>query len=177
VGETKEQMLAMLDITTPLLPADKPRYLMGVGAPEDLLEGVARGVDLFDCVLPTRLARNGALFTHQGRINIRNARFRRDEVPIEEGCQCYTCSHFSRAYLRHLFKAGELLAYRLATIHNVHFLLELMRGVRASLAAGRFSTFKHEFLAHYPIIPHQVRAANRESRRARVEGQRSATSR
>jgi queuine tRNA-ribosyltransferase len=128
-------------------------------------------------VLPTRLARNGALFTRQGRINIRNARFRRDEVPIEEGCQCYTCSHFSRAYLRHLFKAGELLAYRLATIHNVHFLLELMRGVRASLAAGRFSTFKHEFLAHYPIIPHQLRAANRERRQARVEGQRSTASR
>ncbi|MGD9047322.1 MAG: tRNA guanosine(34) transglycosylase Tgt [Anaerolineae bacterium] len=177
VGETKEQMHAMLDITAPLLPVDKPRYLMGVGAPEDLLEGVARGVDLFDCVLPTRLARNAALFTRRGRINIRNARFERDAYPIEEGCQCYTCSHFSRAYLRHLFKAGELLAYRLATVHNVHFLLELMREVRASLAAGHFSTFKNEFLADYPIIPHQVRAANREKRRARVEGQRSKTSR
>jgi queuine tRNA-ribosyltransferase len=170
VGETKDQMHAMLDITTPLLPADKPRYLMGVGAPEDLLEGVAHGVDLFDCVLPTRLARNAALFTRRGRINIRNARFKRDAYPIEEGCQCYTCGHFSRAYLRHLFKAGELLAYRLATIHNVHFLLELMRQVRASLAAGRFSTYKNEFLAGYPIIPHQVRAANREARRARIEG-------
>jgi queuine tRNA-ribosyltransferase len=173
VGETKEQMHTMLDITTPLLPPDKPRYLMGVGAPEDLLEGVARGIDLFDCVLPTRLARNAALFTRRGRINIRNARFERDGLPIEEGCQCYTCRHFSRAYLRHLFKVGELLAYRLATIHNVHFMLQLMRDVRQNLAAGHFSTFKEEFLADYPIIPHQVRAANRQKRGSRVEGPRS----
>ncbi len=165
VGETKEQMYSMLDITVPLLPADKPRYLMGVGAPEDLLEGVARGVDLFDCVLPTRLARNAALFTRQGRLNIRNAQFARDARPIEAGCSCYTCQHFSRAYLRHLFKAGELLAYRLATIHNVHFLLALMRDIRAALAQGRFVAFKEAFLAHYPIIPHEVRAANRERRK------------
>ena len=164
VGETKEQMYSMLDITVPSLPADKPRYLMGVGAPEDLLEGVARGVDLFDCVLPTRLARNAALFTRQGRLNIRNAQFARDARPIEAGCSCYTCQHFSRAYLRHLFKAGELLAYRLATIHNVHFLLALMRDIRAALAQGRFVAFKEAFLAHYPIIPHEVRAANRERR-------------
>jgi queuine tRNA-ribosyltransferase len=167
VGETKQQMHDMLDITTPLLPADRPRYLMGVGAPEDLLEGVARGVDLFDCVLPTRLARNAALFTRRGRINIRNARFERDASPIEPGCECYTCRHFSRAYLRHLFKAGELLAYRLATIHNLHFMLELMRELRASLAAGHFSAFKDRFLADYPTIPDHVRAANREARGAR----------
>ena len=147
VGESKEQMYAMLDVTTPLLPAGKPRYLMGVGAPEDLLEGVARGVDLFDCVLPTRLARNAALLTRRGRLNIRNARFERDPAPIEEGCGCYTCRHFSRAYLRHLFKAGEILAARLATIHNVHFLLQLMRDIRAAIAADRFSAFKAEFLA------------------------------
>ena len=147
VGESKEQMYAMLDVTTPLLPADKPRYLMGVGAPEDLLEGVARGVDLFDCVLPTRLARNAALLTRRGRLNIRNARFERDPAPIEEGCGCYTCRHFSRAYLRHLFKAGEILAARLATIHNVHFLLQLMRDIRAAIAADRFPAFKAEFLA------------------------------
>ena len=165
VGETKEQMYSMLDITVPSLPADKPRYLMGVGAPEDLLEGVARGVDLFDCVLPTRLARNAALFTRQGRLNIRNAQFARDARPIESGCSCYTCQHFSRAYLRHLFKAGELLAYRLATIHNVHFLLALMRDIRAALAQGRFLAFKEAFLAQYPIIPHEVRAANRERRK------------
>ena len=167
VGETKEEMYAMLDITTPSLPKDKPRYLMGVGAPEDLLEGVARGVDLFDCVLPTRLARNGALFTRAGRINIRNARFARDAAPIEAGCQCYTCRNFSRAYLRHLFKAGELLASRLATIHNVHFLLELMRDIRESITAGSLQAFREEFLGNYPIIPHDVRAANREKRKSR----------
>jgi len=167
VGETKEQMHDMLDITLSLLPEDKPRYLMGVGAPEDLLEGVARGVDLFDCVLPTRLARNAALFTRQGRLNIRNAQFARDAGPIEAGCACYTCQHFSRAYLRHLFKAGELLAYRLATIHNAHFLLALMRDIRQALAQGRFLAFKEAFLAQYPIIPHEVRAANRERRKQR----------
>lgn len=168
VGETKEQMVAMLDITTPLLPSAKPRYLMGVGAPEDLLEGVARGVDLFDCVLPTRLARNAGLFTQQGRINIRNARFERDTAPIEEGCPCFTCQNFSRAYLRHLFKAGELLAYRLASIHNLHFLLALMCDIRMAIANDRFLAFRDEFLANYPIIPHHVRAANREKRESRI---------
>ena len=169
VGETKEQMYAMLDLTAPLLPASKPRYLMGVGAPEDLLESVSRGIDLFDCVLPTRLARNAALFTRQGRLNMRNARFERDPAAIEEDCACYTCRHFSRAYLRHLFKVEELLAYRLATIHNVHFLLQLMRDVRTAIAEGRFAGFKADFLADYPIIPHEVRAANREKRgKARV---------
>lgn len=168
VGETKEQMVAMLDITTPLLPSAKPRYLMGVGAPEDLLEGVARGVDLFDCVLPTRLARNAGLFTQQGRINIRNARFERDTAPIDEGCPCFTCQNFSRAYLRHLFKAGELLAYRLASIHNLHFLLALMCDIRMAIANDRFLAFRDEFLANYPIIPHHVRAANRERRESRI---------
>jgi len=164
VGESKAQMHAMLDVVTPLLPEGKPRYLMGVGAPEDLLEGVARGIDLFDCVLPTRLARNAALFTHQGRINIRNAQYARDPAPVEEGCGCYTCRTFSRAYLRHLFKAGEILAARLATIHNVHFLLQLARDMRAAIAEDCFGAFKDEFLAGYPIIPHEVRAANRERR-------------
>jgi queuine tRNA-ribosyltransferase len=167
VGESKEQMYAMLDITTPLLPADKPRYLMGVGAPEDLLEAVDRGVDLFDCVLPTRLARNAALFSRQGRLNMRNARFERDPAPVEAGCTCYTCQTFSRAYVRHLFKAGEMLGARLATIHNVHFLLQLMRDVRAAIAEDRFLAFKQEFLAGYPIIPHQARAASREKRKSR----------
>ncbi|MGQ9599716.1 MAG: tRNA guanosine(34) transglycosylase Tgt [Anaerolineae bacterium] len=167
VGETKEEMQAMLEVTVPLLPADKPRYLMGVGAPEDLLESVARGIDLFDCVLPTRLARNAALLTRHGRINIRNARFERDPAPIEEGCRCYCCRHFSRAYLRHLFKAEELLAYRLATIHNVHFMIELMREIRQAIAEGRFRSFKEQFLADYPIIPHEVRTENRRKRGAR----------
>ena len=177
VGETKEQMHAMLDVTIPALPLGKPRYLMGVGAPEDLLECVARGVDLFDCVLPTRLARNAALFTRQGRLNLRNARFERDAMPIEEGCACYTCHHFSRAYLRHLFRVGELLAYRLATIHNVHFLLQLMRDMRAVVASGRFSSFKDGFLANYSTIPHQVRAANRERRRSQNKNHGSPTAR
>ena len=171
VGETKEDMAAMLDITTPLLPEDKPRYLMGVGAPEDLVAGVARGVDMFDCVLPTRLARNGALFTRTGRINMRNARFARDRAPVEAGCQCYTCRNFSRAYLRHLFKAGELLASRLATIHNVHFLLDLMRDIREAIANHSFQAFSEEFLRRYPVIPHDVRAANQAKRGARGASQ------
>jgi queuine tRNA-ribosyltransferase len=157
-------MRAMLDITAPALPVDKPRYLMGVGSPEDLLEGVGQGIDLFDCVLPTRLARNGALFSRRGRINIRNARFVRDGGPIEDGCECSTCLRFSRAYLRHLFKAGELLGYRLASVHNVHFLLQLMREIRASIAAGSFVSYREEFLAEYRVIPHEVRAASRERR-------------
>jgi queuine tRNA-ribosyltransferase len=166
VGERKPDMYDMLDVTVPLLPAGKPRYLMGVGAPEDLLEAVARGVDLFDCVLPTRLARNAALFTRQGRLNIRNAQFERDPAPIEAGCGCYTCQHFSRAYLRHLFKAKEILAARLATIHNVHFLLALMGDMRQAIEAGTFDAFKAEFLSAYPIIPHDIRAANRERRKS-----------
>jgi queuine tRNA-ribosyltransferase len=171
VGETKEQMYAILDATAPLLPQNKPRYLMGVGAPEDLIEGVARGVDMFDCVLPTRLARNGALFTRTGRINIRNAQFARDDAPIEAGCQCYTCRNFSRAYLRHLFKAGELLASRLATIHNVHFSLKLMRDIQEAIAGGSLQAFKQELLRNYPIIPHDLRAANGEKRKSRSKSQ------
>lgn len=149
VGEPKPVMHRILDITTPLLPVDKPRYLMGVGAPDDLVEGVARGIDLFDCVLPTRLARNAALLTRQGRINLRNARFSADPGPIEEQCDCYCCRHFSRAYLRHLFKAEELLGYRLATIHNICFQVRLMRDIRIAIAQGTFGQFRSEFLASY----------------------------
>jgi queuine tRNA-ribosyltransferase len=147
VGETKAEMHATLDVTTPLLPEDKPRYLMGVGSPEDLFEGVARGIDLFDCVLPTRIARNGAVFTRQGRLNLRNARHAEDPRPIEEGCACYTCQHFSRAYLRHLVVAKEILGLRLTTIHNLHFVLELMRQIRTSILEGTFAIFKDEFLS------------------------------
>jgi queuine tRNA-ribosyltransferase len=164
VGETKALMHSMLDITVPHLPADKPRYLMGVGAPEDLVEAAARGVDLFDCVLPTRLARNASLFTREGRINIRNAKFQRDRRAIDEGCECYTCSNFSRAYLRHLFQAGELLAYRLGSIHNVHFVLKLMRDMRNAIAAGTFGAFRRGFLESYSVIPHEVRLENRQKR-------------
>lgn len=162
VGETKEQMYATLEETVPHLPPDRPRYLMGVGAPEDILEAVARGIDLFDCVLPTRVARNGGLLTHEGRLNIRNARYARDPNPIEPGCTCYTCQHFSRAYLRHLFKAEEILGLRLATIHNLHFMQQLMVRIRQSIREGRFHAFKEEFLARYRIPDQEVRQRNKQ---------------
>lgn len=149
VGETKPEMLSMLDVTVPCLPVDRPRYLMGVGAPEDLIAGAQRGIDLFDCVLPTRLARNASLFTRHGRINIRNARFERDPEPVDASCTCYTCTHFGRAYLRHLFRTSELLAYRLATIHNLHFVLSLMRQIRGAIADCCLDGFQDDFLAEY----------------------------
>jgi queuine tRNA-ribosyltransferase len=147
VGETKPVMYEMIETSTPSLPEDKPRYLMGVGTPEDLVEGVERGIDMFDCVMPTRNARNGTFFTSFGKLTIKNARYERDSGPIDPECRCHTCLNFSRAYLRHLFNAGEVLALRLGTIHNLFFYLTLMRGVRESLAAGTFKKFKKEFLA------------------------------
>lgn len=167
VGETKEQMYAALDVTVPALPADKPRYLMGVGAPEDILEAVARGVDIFDCVLPTRVARNGGLFTRHGRLNLRNARYAADPLPVEPGCDCYTCQHFSRAYLRHLFKAEETLALHLATVHNVCFMVRLLEEIRDHIRAGSFAKFKADFLAAYRIPDQEVRQAQRENRKRR----------
>ncbi len=164
VGEPKEAMHAMLEETVPLLPEDSPRYLMGVGSPEDMFECVARGIDVFDCVLPTRIARNGALLTRSGRLNIRNARYADDPAPVEEGCACYTCRTFSRAYLRHLIRARELLGYRLTTVHNVHFLLNLMREIRQSILDGTFAPFKEEFLAGYRIVEHEVRQRDRKAR-------------
>ncbi len=157
VGESKADMHAMLEVLHPLLPRHKPRYLMGVGSPEDLFECVARGVDQFDCVLPTRIARNGAVFTHQGRINLRKAQFAEDKGPIEEGCGCYACRTFSRAYLRHLIKAKEILALRLATLHNLHFMLETMRRIRRSIFDGSFVQYKQEFLAAYQAVPEERR--------------------
>ena len=149
VGEPKEMTRQMVDLTVSLLPEDKPRHLLGVGSPEDLFDYVARGIDIFDCVLPTRLARNGAVLVRTGRLNLRNARFADDPAPIEEGCECYTCRHFSRAYLRHLIKAKEILGLRLATLHNLHFMLNLMRQIRQSILDGTFTAFKEEFLAGY----------------------------
>jgi len=149
VGEPKEKTWEMLDVTVPLLPAYAPRYLMGVGSPEDLFEGVERGIDLFDCVLPTRLARNGAVFTSRGRINLRKAELAEDPAPIEKGCGCYTCRHFSRAYLRHLLKAREILGLRLNTIHNLYFMVELMGRIRAAILEGRFAALKNDFLSRY----------------------------
>jgi queuine tRNA-ribosyltransferase len=161
VGETKTAMYATLDTTCPALPADRPRYLMGVGAPEDLIEAVHRGVDLFDCVLPTRLARNGALLTPNGRINLRSAHYAEDPQPVQEDCGCYTCRTFSRAYLRHLYKAGEITALRLGTIHNLYFVLDLMRQIRAAIGEGRFGEFRAAFLSRYQISDQRVRHEQR----------------
>lgn len=149
VGESKADMHAVLELLHPLLPRHKPRYLMGVGSPEDLFECVARGVDQFDCVLPTRLARNGAVLTRHGRLNLRNARYTEDPAPIEEGCACYTCRTFSRAYLRHLVVAKEITGLHLATLHNLHFMLETMRRIRQAILDGRFADYKASFLAEY----------------------------
>ena len=146
VGETKPVMYEMIEASVPSLPEDKPRYLMGVGTPEDLVEGVDRGIDMFDCVMPTRNARNGTFFTSFGKVVIRNARYERDEQPIDPECGCSTCRTFTRAYLRHLFNTGEVLALRLGTIHNVFFYLNLMRNIRVSIEEGRFKEFKKEFL-------------------------------
>ena len=145
VGEDKETTLAMVAATTPELPEDKPRYLMGLGTPEDLVEGVARGVDMFDCVLPTRNARNGTAFTDTGRVVIRNAGYARDPEPLSADCGCYTCRHYSRAYLRHLFVSREILAYRLLTLHNLYYYFDLMSRIRQALAADRFADFRRDF--------------------------------
>ncbi len=161
VGEPKETMHAMLAETVPLLPATKPRYLMGVGSPEDLFECVARGIDMFDCVMPTRIARNGALFTRHGRLNVRNAAFRTQAGPIEADCDCYTCRTFAVAYLHHLFRSEELLAYRLATIHNLRFMQRLMDDIRRAILAGSFIKLKDEFLAGFSTVDEQVRAEQR----------------
>jgi queuine tRNA-ribosyltransferase len=147
IGEGAAAMYATVAHTTPLLPADAPRYLMGVGTPQDLLECTARGVDMFDCVLPTRNARTGTLFTSTGRINIKGAAFARDERPVDADCGCYTCRHFSRAYLRHLYVAREILGLRLNTIHNLHYYLDLMRQARRTIADGSFASWKADCLA------------------------------
>lgn len=149
VGEAKPDMYAMLDVTADVLPVEQPRYLMGVGFPEDLVEAVARGVDLFDCVAPTRMGRTGAFFTADGRRNIRNARFRLLDAPLDPACSCATCTRFSTAYVRHLFVAEELLGLRLLSLHNVHFLVSLMRTAREAIAAGTFDGWSQDWLARY----------------------------
>ncbi|CAG2159206.1 tRNA guanosine(34) transglycosylase Tgt [Cupriavidus numazuensis] len=145
VGEPKEDMMRVLEHVAPRLPADKPHYLMGVGTPEDLVAGVAAGVDMFDCVMPTRNARNGWLFTRYGDVKIRNAAHRNDPRPLDESCACYTCRNFSRAYLHHLHRVGEILGARLNTIHNLHYYLQLMREMRESIEKHRFSDFRRQF--------------------------------
>jgi queuine tRNA-ribosyltransferase len=150
VGETKAEMYTMLDLTVPLLPADKPRYLMGVGEPDDLAQAIIRGVDIFDCVMPTRIARHGAALTHTGRINLRNQEFTRSEQPLDTGCACYTCQHFTRAYLRHLIRAKEITGFTLLTIHNLHFLIQHVRAMRdAILHDGDLAAYADAFLERY----------------------------
>jgi len=149
VGEEKPAMYAMLDVTGSALPANRPRYLMGVGFPEDLLEAVRRGVDLFDCVAPTRMGRTGTVFTHDGRLNVKRAELRRDPAPLDPECDCPTCTRFSRAYLRHLFVSDEILGLRLLSLHNVHFLIRLLRTARARIADGTFDRWSTAWLDRY----------------------------
>jgi queuine tRNA-ribosyltransferase len=145
VGESNDLMYDIVEYTTPLMPKDKPRYLMGVGTPEDLVENVERGVDMFDCVMPTRNARNGTLFTSFGKINIKAARFTLDNEPIDKACDCFTCKNYSRGYLNHLFRARELTYFRLASLHNLHYYLSLMKQMREAILANKFQEFKKEF--------------------------------
>ena len=147
VGESKEQMLEVMNFLAPRLPAGAPRYVMGVGTPEDLIEGVRAGVDMFDCVMPTRNGRNGTLFTSRGTLNIKNSCWAEDPDPIDPDCGCYTCGRFSRAYLRHLYMSRELLSYRLNTIHNLYFYLDLMAQMRTAIAAGNFEGWRQGFYA------------------------------
>jgi queuine tRNA-ribosyltransferase len=162
LGEPKEMTWNMVETTAPLLPENKPRYLMGVGSPEDILNAVSRGIDMFDSVLPTRVARNGALFSDMGRLNIRNAMWKEISAPVDPACLCYTCRHFSASYLHHLFRAGELLAYTLATIHNLTFMHNFMVRVRDSIAKGTFDDFKNSFLTGYQSTDESVRLAQKQ---------------
>jgi queuine tRNA-ribosyltransferase len=138
-------MFDIAEFTLPVLPDTKPKYVMGTGTPEDLVELVSLGADMFDCVIPTRNARNGQMFTKSGTINISNSRFRYDTDPVEEGCTCYTCRNYSRAYLRHLYMAKELLSYRLNTIHNIHYYTSLMKKIREAILKDEFATFRKDF--------------------------------
>jgi queuine tRNA-ribosyltransferase len=149
VGETKLEMNAMIEVVDAVLPENKPRYLMGVGSPEDLINGIRRGIDIFDCVLPTRLARHQAAMTRTGRINLMNAIHAHDPRPIDESCACYTCSHFSRAYLRHMIVAKEMLAATLVSIHNIQTLVSLVKDAREAIIHGQFDDFADSFLSHY----------------------------
>ena len=162
VGEPKAQMWEMLQHVTPNLPRDKPRHLLGVGSPEDLVMGVGLGMDMFDCVLPTRVARHGGLFTRDGRVSIKGARFRTEHGPIEEGCDCYTCQHYSAAYVHHLARVEEQLYYRLGSIHNIRFMLRLASQLRESILVGSYPAFREEFLARYIPASEDIRESQRE---------------
>jgi queuine tRNA-ribosyltransferase len=149
VGEPKDLSYQILEATVPLLPKDKPRYLMGVGTPDYLIEGVIRGVDMFDCVMPTRIARNGTVFTSEGRLTIRNAAYKEDFTPLDPNCNCTSCRNYTRAYIRHLFNAGEILGLRLTTYHNLYFLINLMKQIREAIAADSLLEFRREFYRRY----------------------------
>ena len=153
VGEPKPAMYEMLDVTSDALAADRPRYLMGVGFPEDLIEGARRGVDLFDCVAPTRMGRTGTAFTSEGRLNVRNVKFRTDPLPLDSRCECSTCKRFTRAYIRHLFVSDEALGMHLLSLHNVHFLIALMRDVRSAIAQGTLDAWSERWLERYHLRP------------------------
>lgn len=172
VGESKVSMWAMTEVVTRELPIDKPRYLMGVGSPEDLVNAVGRGVDMFDCVLATRLGRNGTLFTDHGRANIRNARFREDPDPIDPECDCPACSRLSMAYLHHLFRNAEILGYRLATLHNIQYLIRLTERMRAAIKEDRFDDFSQDYLGGYTAVDERIRKEQKEKwvSRRRPEG-------
>jgi queuine tRNA-ribosyltransferase len=149
VGEPKDLMNEVLEYTVPELPKDKPRYLMGVGSPDALLDGAIRGIDMFDCVLPTRIARNGTVMTSKGKLVVRNAEYAEDFLPMDEECDCYACKNFSRAYIRHLIKAGEILGGRLTSIHNLRFLQNLMANIRKAIAEDRLGDYREEFFIKY----------------------------
>ena len=169
VGESKDDMWAMTEVVNAELPVDRPRYLMGVGSPEDLVNGVARGVDMFDCVLPTRLGRTGGLFTDDGRVSIRNSRFREESGPVDPGCDCSTCGSYSAAYLNHLFRNEELLAYTLASIHNIRYLVRLTERMRSAIEAGAFDSFRRAFLERYKTADVEVRDDQRARWLARTQ--------
>jgi queuine tRNA-ribosyltransferase len=169
VGEPKSLMLDMLSHAAALLPEDKPRYLMGVGAPQDILAGIGRGIDMFDCVLPTRNARNGTLFTSWGRLNIKRREYAEDDAPLDPACSCYTCRTFSRAYLRHLFLSGELLSYRLNSLHNLAYFLNLVRGARQAILEGRFAAYKAAVDSLYPAEAAAADTAKPQGRGFAVE--------
>lgn len=162
VGEPHDLMYDVLEHTTQFIPKEKARYLMGVGTPDCLVEGVARGIDMFDCVFPTRVARNGMAMVHTGRMNMKNKKYEHDFHPLEEGCGCYTCKHFTRAYIRHLYKSEELLAFRLVTIHNLYFLLQFMRDMRQAILEHRFTEFREAFHRSYVRNEDHQQRANTE---------------
>ena len=165
VGEPKEIMYEVMDDCVDYLPADKPRYLMGVGSPDCLFEGVERGIDMFDCVLPTRIARHGMAMTSQGRVNIKNAKYERDFTPLDPNCDCYTCRNYSKAYLRHLFKSDEILSSMLMTTHNLHFLVNTMAGIRKAIEEDRFLEYKEEFYDSYGDFKWEISGNQRSLQR------------